>query len=78
MNLAKNFGGRIVDGGDVAVDVETFPSVFVRMIFWRGDEDLPPEATILFNRGLSDVYIMEDIAVLLTLFAEKTQRCSVG
>lgn len=78
MNLAKNFGGRIVDGGDVAVDVETFPSVFVRMIFWRGDEDLPPEATILFDRGLSDVYIMEDIAVLLTLFAEKTQRCSVG
>jgi hypothetical protein len=71
MNLAKNFGGRIVDGGDVAVDVETFPSVFVRMIFWRGDEDLPPEATILFDRGLSDVYIMEDIAVLLTLFLPK-------
>jgi hypothetical protein len=69
-NLVDNFCGRIVDGGDVAVEVETFPGVFVRIIFWRGDEDLPPEATILFNRGLTEVYIMEDIAVLLTLLAE--------
>ena len=72
-NLVLHFGGRIVEGGDVAVEVATFPEVFVRMIFWKGDDDLPPEATILFDRGLMDVYSMEDVAVLLTLIVQRLE-----
>jgi hypothetical protein len=68
--LMENLGGRMVDGGDVAVEVETFPGVFMRILFWRGDEELPEAATMLFDRSLMEVYIMEDVAVLLTLVAE--------
>ena len=50
--------------------METFPGVFVRIIFWRGDEDIPAEATMLFDSSLTEVYIMEDVAVLLTMVAE--------
>jgi hypothetical protein len=58
----------------VAVEVETFPGVFVRILFWRSDEELPAAATMLFDRGLTEVYIMEDVAVLLTLVAETISK----
>ena len=73
-NLVENLGGRMVDGGDVAVEVETFPGVFVRILFWRSDEELPAAATMLFDRWLTEVYIMEDVAVLLTLVAETISK----
>lgn len=73
-NLVENLGGRIVDGGDVAVEVEMFPGVFVRILFWRSDEELPASATMLFDRGLTEVYIMEDVAVLLTFVAETISK----
>ncbi len=73
-NILENFEGKRVDGGDIAVEVETFPGVFVRLIFWRGEEQFPAEATMLFDRGLMEVYIMEDVAVLLTLLAEAVSK----
>jgi hypothetical protein len=73
-NLVENLSGRMVDAGDVAVEVETFPGVFVRIIFWGGDEDLPAGATMLFDSGLTEVYIMEDVAVLLTLLTETVSK----
>jgi hypothetical protein len=73
-NLVLHFSGRIVDGGDVAVEVAAFPGVFVRMIFWLGEDDLPPEATMLFDRGLMDVYSMEDVAVLMTLIVQRLKK----
>ena len=73
-NLVENLSGRMVDAGDVAVEVETFPGVYVRIIFWRGDEDLPAGATMLFDSSLTEVYIMEDVAVLLTMVAETVSK----
>ena len=72
--LMESLSGRTVEGGDVAIEVETFPGVFVRILFWRGDEELPPAATMLFDRGLTEVCIMEDVAVLLTLVAETISK----
>ncbi len=64
--LIDRFRGKIVDGGgDVAVELEAFPDVFVRILMWRGDEELLPEAIILFDRALTDILASEDIAALL-------------
>jgi hypothetical protein len=70
-NLSSRQGGRMVEGGDVAVEVATFPGVFVRLIFWKGDEELPPEASLLFDRGLTEIYSTEDVAVLLMAVVKK-------
>ena len=40
------------------------PRVPVQLIFWQGDEELPPESTILFDATISDYLPAEDIAVL--------------
>ena len=70
-NLSERLGGRMVEGGDVAVEVATFPGVLVRLVFWKGDEELPPEASLLFDRGLTEIYSTEDVAVLLLAVVQK-------
>ena len=54
----------------MAVEVETFPGVIVRILFWRSDEDLPADATMLFDRALAQILTMEDLTVLLTILAD--------
>jgi hypothetical protein len=69
--LVDRFKGRMVEGGDTAVEVATFPGIFARILFWMGDEELPGEATILFDRGVMRVYSTEDVAVLLLFLVQK-------
>ncbi len=70
-NLSIRLGGRMVEGGDVAFEVAAFPGVFVRLVFWKGEEELPPEASLLFDRGLTEIYSTEDVAVLLLAVVQK-------
>jgi hypothetical protein len=70
-NLVERLGGRTVEGGDVAVEVATFSGVLVRLVFWQGDEELPAEVSLLFDRGLTEVYSTEDVAVLLLATVQK-------
>jgi len=69
-DLMERLGGQLAEGGDISVELVTFPEVRVRIIFWYGDEELPPEVTILFDRGLAEVITTEDIAVLLHFVAK--------
>jgi hypothetical protein len=69
--LSSCLGGTTVDGGDVAFEVATFTGVLVRLVFWQGDEELPPDASLLFDRGLTEIYSTEDVAVLLLAVVQK-------
>lgn len=68
--LQEDLAGRMVEGADVAVEVETFPGIPVRVLFWKSDDELPADATMLFDRALGEVFTMEDLTVLLTILAE--------
>jgi hypothetical protein len=72
--LVERFKGRMVEGGDTAIEVATFPRIFVRILFWMGDEELPGGATILFDRGLMGIYSTEDVAVLLLFLVQKATK----
>ncbi|RQW81105.1 MAG: DUF3786 domain-containing protein [Methanothrix sp.] len=65
---------KLMQDGSVAMDVAAFPDIFVRVIFWKGDDELPCDATMFFDRGLAEIYGTEDIAVLLMRVAEKIIR----
>ena len=60
-----------VQGGDVGFELAAFPGIFVRVIFWKGDEGLPCDAAMLFDKGLDEIYCTEDTAVLLMRVADK-------
>ena len=69
--LQEQRGWRRMEGGDAAVEVEALHKVMVRVVFWEGDGELPPEASMLFDRALTQVYCTEDVAVLLMAVAKR-------
>jgi hypothetical protein len=77
-NFQERLGGRRVEGGDFAVEVEALPGVLVRVVFWEGDCELPPEASMLFDRALTQIYCTEDVAVLLMAVAQRTMEAGQG
>jgi len=42
-------GGRRLDYGDASVQLFPFPRIPVVIILWRGDEEFPPRADLLFD-----------------------------
>ncbi|OQY43064.1 MAG: hypothetical protein B6240_13360 [Desulfobacteraceae bacterium 4572_87] len=53
-----------LDLGDVAVAIQALPLIPVALILWKGDDEFPPEGTILFDRTVSQLLSAEDIAWL--------------
>jgi len=76
--LEQQPGWRRVEGGNLAVEVEALPGIMVRVLFWEGDGELPPEATMLFDRALTQVYCTEDVAVLLMAVAKRVIEAGQG
>ena len=76
--LQKRRGWRRIVGGDMALEVEALPGIVVRVIFWEGDGELPPEVVMLFDRALTQVYCTEDVAVLLMAVAQRIMEAGRG
>lgn len=65
VKLAKKvYGATPLDQGDLAVAIQALPLIPVALILWKGDDEFPPEGTILFDRTVSQVLSAEDIAWL--------------
>jgi hypothetical protein len=58
------FGATRGDIGDASVCINAFPRVPVTLVIWKGDEEFPAGANILFDAGISDYLSPEDITVL--------------
>jgi hypothetical protein len=61
---AELLGGQPVATGDVGMAFQVFPRVAIQLVLWRGDDEFPPEASILFDASIQDNLAAEDIAVL--------------
>ena len=61
---AEKLAGAPVSAGDAGMIFPVLPMVPVQLILWQGDEELPPESTILFDATITDYLPAEDIAVL--------------
>ena len=61
---AVRLNGVVVEFGDAGFDFQVFPKVPVRLILHAGDDEFPPEATILFDRSIERMLSPEDIAWL--------------
>lgn len=62
-SVLERFRAEKIDFGDAAVEIETFPDVFVRIILWKADVEFGPDATILFDKNITKIYSMEDVVV---------------
>lgn len=50
--------------GDASVEVRAFPKVSLFFVVWKGDDELPPEATVLFDENIDHYLDVEDVVVL--------------
>jgi hypothetical protein len=46
---AEQLGGRRVDQGDLGLVLQVYPRISLLFILWRGDEEFPASANILFD-----------------------------
>jgi hypothetical protein len=55
--------GKKVDNGDAAVELPYYPYLPITCIVWRGDEEFPAEAAVLFDETADLYFTAEDMAV---------------
>lgn len=61
---AESLGGRKIQRGDFSFDFAVFPFVLVNLTVWKGDEEVPTSANILFDSSVSEMLRAEDLAHL--------------
>jgi hypothetical protein len=71
VEATANLGGSEVGYGDAAVSIKAFPNVPVVIVLWHGDDEFPPNASILFDSTVSDYLSTEDMSVLCGRITEK-------
>jgi hypothetical protein len=62
--VAATLGGEPVSLGDAAARYLAFPRVPITHVLWGGDEEFPPEASILFDETVPGYLPTEDIAAI--------------
>lgn len=62
------FAAHMASMGDVSVTIQAFPKVPITLIIWRGDEEFPPNGTILFDSSIKDNLLSaQDISELVSM-----------
>jgi len=76
VNAAEKLGSNKVDYGDAAVTINAFSHVPITIVLWEGDDEFPPEGSILFDAGITDYLSTEDVIVLCEIITWKLIRYS--
>lgn len=61
---AASLGGQQVTGGDLAFRLQVFPHVPLTIVWYDGDEELPPGASFLYLDNIQSIMAIEDIVVM--------------
>jgi len=69
VDVAAKLGGHKANYGDAAVTINAFSRVPITFVLWRGNDEFPPEGSILFDSTISDYLSTEDINVLCETIA---------
>jgi hypothetical protein len=64
VKCAEEMGATPVTNGDFGMEFRIFPHICVQLVLWEGDDEFPPDATILFDESIQHYLPVEDIAVL--------------
>ena len=62
---------RCVDGRDATFDVNIFPRVPIRLLWYAGDDELTPSCTLLLPANIESFFSIEDIVVLSESFVAR-------
>ncbi|NQU94645.1 MAG: DUF3786 domain-containing protein [Candidatus Omnitrophica bacterium] len=70
LTLVERFRAKKAELADVSVVLDTIEESTPFLItLWRGDEEFGPEANLLFDKSITDIFGTEDIVVLSEVVA---------
>lgn len=78
VEVSQKFGWQRGQMGDASVVVRALPKVSFTFVLWRGDEELPPDGSVVFDEVISRYLPSEDIAVLCNMVAVKMVKGARG
>ena len=56
-----DFCGLPLTTGDVGYQIEVFPCIPMRILFWDGDEEFPAQCNLLYDRSVTDFIHVESV-----------------
>lgn len=71
LEVLERLPAKRVDQGDIGIVLEVFPGVPAMVTLWRSDEEFGPEANLLFDKSITDIFCTEDIVVLAGFIASQ-------
>ncbi|MFH1201609.1 MAG: DUF3786 domain-containing protein [Candidatus Omnitrophota bacterium] len=69
LELTERFSAKRVQLADVSVVLDVFEGVAVLITLYRADAEFGPEANILFDKSIKDIFCTEDIVILAEFVA---------
>lgn len=67
IGAAGQLHGIPIETGDAAFEFRVLPKIPLQLILWQGDDEFPPEASILFDESIGAILSPEDAAWLPSL-----------
>lgn len=64
VKCAAMMGASHVDNGDFGMEFVIFPHIRTQLVLWNGDDEFPPDGTLLFDESIQWNLRVEDIAVM--------------
>jgi hypothetical protein len=74
LDIGKEFGGIPSEPGDISLAIPAFKRVLVTIVIWKGDEEFPPEGSVMFDSNIQDYLTTEDVTVLSEVITWKLVR----
>ena len=69
LSILDRLPAKRINQGDIGIVLEAFEGVPVLITFWRQDEEFGPEANMLFDKSITNIFCTEDIVVLAGMVA---------
>lgn len=71
LEILERLPAKGVNQADVSIVIEAFAGVPLLIALWRADAEFGPEANILFDRSITQIFCTEDIVVLAGFVASQ-------
>ena len=75
---AQTLGGQQLGAGDTGISFQVLPRITIHLVLWHGDDEFPPEASILFDASIQHNLSAEDIAVLSGMLVYRLMGIAKG
>jgi len=71
LKCAKMLGGHVSNYGETSSIFYVFPKIPICVVIWEGDEEVPANATVLFDKSISHFLHIESIIGIGSYLAKK-------